>query len=85
MPHRPTKLKDAALAAMEESRKTRHSETTFTIDKEEFAACHMPRLYSLYQKDPAWLEEQVLSLAKVWHNGSICSAAQALESDLATM
>lgn len=43
----------------------------------------MPNLYRMAKKNLKGLEEQVLSVAQAWHEGSITSAMQALESDLA--
>lgn len=48
-----------------------------TIDKKSF-----PRLYNWAKNNPETLEDQLKSIADKWHNGSIASAIQALESDL---
>lgn len=47
------------------------------IDKENF-----PKLYNWVKTNPKTLESQLKSIAKAWHEGSIISAMQALESDL---
>jgi len=47
-----------------------------TIDKENF-----PILYKWAKENPETLETQLKSIADKWHNGSITSAMQALESD----
>lgn len=48
-----------------------------TIDKENF-----PKLYNWAKNNPEALESQLKSIAKAWHEGSIRSAMNALESDL---
>ncbi|PIX74387.1 hypothetical protein CO083_03840 [Candidatus Roizmanbacteria bacterium CG_4_9_14_0_8_um_filter_34_12] len=48
-----------------------------TIDKENF-----PILYKWAKDNSETLEQQLKSLADKWHEGSIISAMQALESDL---
>lgn len=48
-----------------------------SLDYENF-----PILYKWAQEHPETLESQLNSIAKAWHEGSIMSAMQALESDL---
>lgn len=55
----------------------------FEVLGEEFEAEYFPNLYRIFQNNPKWLEEQLKSIADAWHEGSIVSAAQALESDSA--
>lgn len=47
------------------------------IDQENF-----PKLYNWAKSNPETLESQLKSMAKAWHEESIMSAMQALESDL---
>lgn len=47
------------------------------IDEKNF-----PKLYNWAKNNPETLESQLKSIAKAWHEGSIMSAMQALESDL---
>lgn len=44
---------------------------------------NFPTLYKMAQTNLQGLEEQVQSVADAWHEGSVVSALQALESDLA--
>ena len=43
---------------------------------------YYPKLYRWAKTNPETLEDQIKSIAKAWHEGSIVSAMQALESDL---
>lgn len=49
---------------------------------EEINAGNMPKLYKWAKTNPETLEQQLKSIADKWHNGSIATAMQALESDL---
>lgn len=55
----------------------------FELCGETFSREHMPILYSMVQTNHENAERQLQSIANAWHNGSIVSAAQALESDMA--
>jgi len=55
---------------------------TFPILGYEFQVYHYPVLFSKYVHDPSWTAEQVQRTADLWHEGSVVSAMQALESDL---
>lgn len=44
---------------------------------------YYPNLYRMAKRNPEGLAEQLQSIADAWHEGSIASAMQALESDLA--
>lgn len=57
--------------------------TNFELLGETFSKEHMPILYSMVQTNRENAERQLQSIANAWHNGSIVSAAQALESDMA--
>lgn len=62
--------------------KTKETNQQFEILGEKFQIKYYPKLYQGYQKNPQWLDKQIQSIAKAWHEGDIVSAAQALESDL---
>lgn len=55
----------------------------FELLGEIFEVSLFPNLYSVYQNNKTWAEEQLQSVANAWHEGNISSAAIALESDLA--
>jgi len=55
---------------------------TVTILGEAITEESYPKLYQWAKDNPATLEERLQSIAKAWHEGSIASAMQALESDL---
>ena len=57
-------------------------ENTFTVLGETFSVEHFPHLYEMYKTSSDNLARQLQGVADAWHNGSIVSAAQALESDL---
>lgn len=50
---------------------------------EEINPKYYPNLYRMAKTNPEGLAEQLQSIANAWHEGSIVSAMQALESDLA--
>lgn len=43
---------------------------------------HYPILYRMARRDLLWLETNVKSVARMWHEGDCRSALQSLESDL---
>lgn len=55
----------------------------FELLGETFSKEHMPILYSMVETSRENAEAQLQSIANAWHNGSIVSAAQAFESDMA--
>lgn len=55
----------------------------FELLGETFEIEHFPHLYRMVQASRGNAERQLKSIADAWHGGSIGSAAQALESDLA--
>lgn len=55
---------------------------SITILGEELKKEFYPKLYQWAKDNPATLESQLKSIAEKWHEGSIGSAMQALESDL---
>lgn len=55
----------------------------FTLAGETFSVEHFLYLYRMYEVSPEHAEAQLRSIADAWHEGSITSAAIALESDLA--
>lgn len=57
--------------------------TSFELLGETFSKEHFPNLYRMVETSRENAEAQLQSIAAAWHNGSIVSAAQALESDLA--
>ena len=57
-------------------------EKNFTILGETFEVRYFPHFYAMYKAGPDNLERQLKSIADKWHDGSIVSAVQALESDL---
>lgn len=54
-----------------------------TILSEEFDRDAIPHIARMRDTDKASTEAQIRSIADAWHDGSIVSAVQALESDLA--
>jgi hypothetical protein len=54
----------------------------FSVCGEDFEIRHFPHLYGMVQTSRENAEAQLRSIANAWHDGSIVSAAQALESDL---
>lgn len=54
----------------------------FKILDKVFPIDEFPKLYQWSKSNPDTLENQLQSIANAWHEGSIVSAAQALESDL---
>lgn len=58
------------------------SQSSVTILGEEIDKEYYPKLYNWATTNPKTLESQLKSIAKAWHEGSIKSAMQALESDL---
>lgn len=55
----------------------------FELLGETFGIEHFPHLYQMVQTSRENAERQLKSIADAWHEGSIVSAAQAFESDLA--
>lgn len=56
---------------------------TFELLGKTFTKKGMPNLYRMVQTSRMNAEAQLQSIADTWHEGSIVSAAQAFESDLA--
>lgn len=61
----------------------RNMDDTITICGEEFERRHIPRVARMFDTSPENAAKTITSLAFLWHEGSIVSAVQALESDLA--
>lgn len=55
---------------------------TFEVFGERFEIKYFPNLHAMFKANKLNLEEQLRSIADAWHEGSINSAAIALESDL---
>ena len=55
----------------------------FELLGETFDIEHFPHLYGMVQISRENAEMQIKSLADAWHEGSVVSAAQAFESDMA--
>lgn len=55
----------------------------FELLGQTFDVEHYPHLYGMVQVSRENAEAQLQSIANAWHDGSIVSAAQAFESDLA--
>lgn len=49
---------------------------------EEFERKHIPKVARMFDTSPEHAKQTISSLAYLWHNGSVVSAVQALESDL---
>ena len=75
-------IKTRFLGAVSESRKRHADLETFLVAGEQLEKRHFPKLYGKYEHDLAWLNEQVVSIADAYHDGSVIAAAAALESDL---
>ncbi len=56
-----------------------------TILGEEFERVHIPCVSRLFDTNPEHAKQTISSLAYLWHEGSIVSAVQALESDLSKL
>jgi len=54
-----------------------------TISGKVFDRRHIPQVAQMVDKNKENAEKVITSLAFLWHEGSIVSAVQALESDLA--
>lgn len=61
----------------------RNMDDTIIICGEEFERLHIPHVARMFDTSPENAKKTITSLAFVWHDGSIVSAVQALESDLA--
>lgn len=55
---------------------------TFELCGETFQIEYYPKIYAMVCADKFSAGEQLRSIADAWHEGSITSAAQAIESDL---
>ena len=53
------------------------------IFNEQFDREHIPHVARMIDTDRGGAEKQISFTAYIWHDGSIVSAVQALESDLA--
>jgi hypothetical protein len=78
------KLKRLALEVMDEYIRNNPETvpTTFELCGEHFQIVYFPKIHRMFKHDPEWAEEQIKSIADVWHEGDMISATVALESDL---
>lgn len=58
-------------------------DSQFELCGEIFSKEHFPHLYRMVQTSRENAEKQLKSIADIAHEGSVVSAAQAFESDLA--
>jgi hypothetical protein len=56
--------------------------TDFFLLDQTWSRKDFPRIFDMYLHDPNWTAGQIKSIADTWHEGSLTSAAIALESDL---